>query len=497
MGFRNIILRVYVLVIVMLIAMTCSPKVIATNHITDIYMTVGETAKLPKEVRCKGYTYKISNSKLLQLSDKGKMLAKKRGNVNVTAIYNNGIKTVKKKYKVRIHDKIKKFKWANKIDEMFIDDQYKCVISYKVKSKKNVSFKWDSTDKKVAEVDKNGIVKGIAAGETIISCTVKGQKKAVISFELQVNEKPVQTFKSSNNNSTRKLFEVSKLHNGDAKFFGDKIITSVSGKLCLYGMDGNQIKKYDNVKCNWLASLEDERLIIYGNSDKEVGIVSLDDNYNIVTNSTILRSDNLLIDPTISKIDGKYYITVTEIKGTINNSDVSVKNGEYWIHLYESDNLNDWELISDIEHMNNNLEDVDLICIGDVIYSVYEVEELDKGNSSIVLRSSKDKGRTWSDLQVLLESDCDHEPVGLYRDNDKYIICYSCDKEYPGKSYMGGRTYYSIFDKNWNCLEKDKAIVTECDKGILWYDYMILDDKEYFLFAKDYFTTCDMIVEWR
>lgn len=154
MGFRNIILRVYVLVIVMLIAMTCSPKVIATNHITDIYMTVGETAKLPKEVRCKGYTYKISNSKLLQLSDKGKMLAKKRGNVNVTAIYNNGIKTVKKKYKIRIHDKIKKFKWANKIDEMFIDDQYKCVISYKVKSKKNVSFKWDSTDKKVAEVDK-------------------------------------------------------------------------------------------------------------------------------------------------------------------------------------------------------------------------------------------------------------------------------------------------------------------------------------------------------
>ena len=497
MEFKNGILRACILLFVMLISLSFSPKLMATSRITNVYMTAGETSKLPKEARCKGYAYKISNNGLLQVSSKGKMYAKKRGNVIVTAIYNNGSTTVNKKYRVRIHDKVKKLKWIDKADEILIDDQYKCVISYKVKSKKNVSFKWHSTDKNVAEVDKNGIVKGINAGETIISCTVKGQKKAKISFKLKVNEKYVQTFKSDNDNSTKKLFELSNLHNGDAKFFGDEIITSVNGKLNIIGLDGELIKKFDSVKANWLDCVSDERIIIYGNFDKEIGIVSLDEKYNLSFNNIILESDNLLIDPTINKIEDRYYITVTEIKGTVNNSNPSSKNGEYWIHLYESDNLRTWNYITDIEHRNNNLEDIDMIYNDDMFYAIYEIEELDKGNSSIVLRSSEDKGKTWSEPKILIESDCDHEPVGAYKDFDKYILCYSCDKECPGKSYMGSKAYYSVFDKNWNCIKKDINIATESEKGILWYDYMIFNDIEYFLFSKDYFSTCDMVVEYR
>ena len=215
------------------------------------------------------------------------------------------------------------------------------------------------------------------------------------------------------------------------------------------------------------------------------------------SNNIIFESDNLLIDPTISRINERYYATVTEIKGVVNNSNPDVANGEYWIHLYVSDDLITWSQISDIEHMNNNLEDVDFIEMDGNLYAIYEKEELDKGNSAILMKSSGDYGVTWSDSKVLIEADCDHEPVGLYRDLDRYILCYSCDKEASGKSYMGGRAYYSVFDEDWNLIDKDLVINTETPIGILWYDYTIVDGKEYFLFAKDYFTTCDMIVEFR
>lgn len=495
MRYRNIIKFSGLLVIITMMIIISSKECLAATATSTIYMTVGDNASLPQEVRGKGYIYKCSNDKILKVLNKGKLYAKKRGNVSVTVTKN--AQKVKKKYIIKIHEKVKKLKWKDKIDNLLIDEQYTCAISYKVKSKKNVSFNWSSSNKNVAVVNKNGIVKGIEKGETVISCKVKGQKNAKISFKLKVYEKPVQTFKLNNNNNTTVKFEVSKLHNGDAKFFGDKIITSVGGNLNIFGMDGCLINRYEDVKTSWVDSISDEGLIIYGNFNKEIGIVALDSNYNVKYNNTIIKSDNLLIDPTISKIDDKYYITVTEIKGTVNNSYSAIENGEYWIHLYVSDNLTTWQYITDIEHMNNNLEDVDFMCFDDVMYAVYEIEELDKGNSAIVMRSSSDNGYSWSNPIVLLESDCDHEPVGIYRDMGKYILCYSCDKEYPGESYMGGKAYYSVYDQNWNCIEKDNAITTEIDKGILWYDYKIMDNKEYFLFAKDYFNTCDMVVEYR
>ena len=73
MEFKNCILRACILLFVMLISLSFSPKLMATSRITNVYMTVGETSKLPKEARCKGYAYKISNNGLLQVSSKGKM----------------------------------------------------------------------------------------------------------------------------------------------------------------------------------------------------------------------------------------------------------------------------------------------------------------------------------------------------------------------------------------------------------------------------------------
>ena len=365
----------------------------AATKTTIIYMTVREKEKLPKQSRSITSEYTTSKPKTLSISNKGTMYAKKMGSAVVTSVYTDKKgKRIKIKYKIKIHEKVKCLAWTEEKSKMFVGDEYKMSIAYKVKSKKNVSFVWESSAPNIATVDQKGNIKALENGKTIISCSVKGQKKAKISTELNVKNKPEQTFDLDDNSSTNKLFEISNLHNGDAKFMGKNIITSVKSKLTLIDLNGNIIKTFESVNSSWVDAIDDEKIIIYGNSDKQIGIVMLDDNYNMVSNNIIFESDNLLIDPTISRINERYYATVTEIKGAVNNSNPDVANGEYWIHLYVSDDLITWSQISDIEHMNNNLEDVDFIEMDGNLYAIYEKEELDKGNSAILMKSSGDYG---------------------------------------------------------------------------------------------------------
>ncbi len=300
------------------------------------------------------------------------------------------------------------------------------------------------------------------------------------------------------NGGTSVLFEKEEMHNGDAKFMGEKIITSIGGQLSIIDINNNhEVMTIPDTNISWLDSVDDENIIVYGNSENKTGIIRLDNNYEVISNDVIFDSENLQIDPTINKIDGKYYVTVTEIAGNVNNSDPMAENGEYCLHLYQSDDLKTWEHLSDIDRKNNNLEDVDFMKIGDRLCAVYEMEQIDKGNSAIIMRLSADGGKSWSEPKELLAANSDHEPVGLYQVDNMFVLCYSSDLEEPGQSYMGGQAYYAVYDNSFNCIEKDIKIETETFSGILWYDYSIIDNEEYFLFAKDYLTTCDMVLEWR
>lgn len=289
---------------------------------------------------------------------------------------------------------------------------------------------------------------------------------------------------------------VPECHNGDAKFWNDKIITSVNGKLMLYDLEGNKFKTYDSINANWIAVCPRENVVIYSNFNNEVGIARFDKDYNLISDNTILKG-NLSIDPTIIKRKDSFYITVTQIEGTVNNADPGIENGKYTILFYKSDDLLNWEYISTPISCMNNIEDVDLFCTDNIFYLVYEKEQLDKGLSSICLMESADEeGVKWKQPKELLPSDSDHEPAAIIRDEDnRYRLYYSCDRDNIGSSYMGAKIYYVSFDGDFNLLDKDNKIETATDRGILLYDVQQTEAGERYLFAKNYLTDCDMVVE--
>lgn len=290
--------------------------------------------------------------------------------------------------------------------------------------------------------------------------------------------------------------EIDGLHNGDAKFYRDCIITNVDSVLKIFDKDGKNRKTYHDVTVNWLDSLPEEGIIVYGNGNNELGIVKLDDNYNLISNDIIMKTENLQIDPTITKVGENYYITATEIEGTINNPDSEQENGIYTIHLYQSSNLKDWSLVSDVVTAKNNLEDADVFFQNDRFYVTYEKEVIDKGDSTINITISTDStGKVFNETHELLPADCDHEPATIEQLDSGYRLYYSCDKNYYGESYQGGQVFCAEYDEEWKMVYKDHLLKTETKKGILLYDVKGNVKNQHILYAKNYLTDCDMIVE--
>lgn len=287
-----------------------------------------------------------------------------------------------------------------------------------------------------------------------------------------------------------------KLHNGDAKIFGSNIITSIDGKLTVLDMNGKLVKTFEDISASWIDGLAGEGIIVYGNSNNEIGIVRLDDSFNILENKTLIQSQNLLIDPAITKVDENYYITATEISGNVNNSDPTLQNGRYTIHFYRLENLDSASYIGDVISADNNLEDIDLFYKNNKFYVTYEKEELDKGNSSInVIESTDFSALQWGQPIVLLDATSDHEPAAIEQTDNGYILYYSCDMDNPGTSYSGAKAYYAQYDDNFNLISKDNLIHTQTSEGILLYDVKNTGSKKLFLYAKNYLSDCDLILE--
>lgn len=293
------------------------------------------------------------------------------------------------------------------------------------------------------------------------------------------------------------LMSVPNLHNGDAKFYNQLIITNLKGKLAFLDLDGNIVHIYDDISAHWVNAIEDEGIVIYGNSEHEIGIARFDRDGQLISNQIIMKTDNLQIDPAILKANDHYYAITTEVEGNVNNSDPNIENGLYTIHLYQSDNLTDWTFVCDVISKKNNLEDAEFFYQNQHFYIIYEEEEVDKGNSSICLIKSKDETDTiqWQQPKTLLSADCDHEPASVIAIEDGYCLYYSCDKENPESSYMGAKMYYALFDRDFQLQKQDMAIQSITQTGILLYDVKIQDNQYQYLFARNYLSDCDLIVE--
>lgn len=293
------------------------------------------------------------------------------------------------------------------------------------------------------------------------------------------------------------LFNISQLHNGDAKLLSDRyVVTSVNGQLTFISPEGKIINQDKNVNVNWCDVCEEDRFIVYGNWQKQIGICRYDEDYNVVSNEIVMEiQETLGIDPVVCKVEGRYFITVTHIVGNINNADINSENGTYTIKLYSSDDLKNWIEVSEVVSAGNNLEDIDLNYYDSKLFVTYEKELVDKKESSINLLISENMGESWSENIMLIEANADNEPAAFVHMEDSYYLYYSSDIDDPGETYEKSKVRVAEFDEKFNQVGESKKLELYNSEGDLLYDVYIDKDKIYCLFAKHYLSDCDLVLE--
>lgn len=312
-------------------------------------------------------------------------------------------------------------------------------------------------------------------------------------------DKAIETWNSDtsvNSSAAKEVYKIKNLHNGDAKLLSNHyVVTNTEGKLTIIDEKGNIFKRYEDIDVSWCDICED-KIIVYGNSNKEVGICRIDEECNVTDNHIIMYAEaDLAIDPAICHVEDKYYITVTFINGTVNNADASHENGLYTVKLYQSENLSEWEEVSEILAMKSNIEDIDLNYWNGKFYFTYEKETYDKKVSSINLMISEDKGEHWGQSLTLIEENGDNEPAVFEKTGSHFRLYYSSDIENPNSTYEGAKVYVQEFDENLQPIGNAVCIRLQNDNGNLLYDVDVSEDGIWYLFTEKYITESNLTLE--
>lgn len=158
----------------------------------QVSMSVGMTHKLAvKAALPKGASKKVkwttSNKKVVSVSSKGVLSAKKAGSAKITAVSTQN-KKVKAVCKVKVYEATKKLKLTCKSKcVVLIDNTVK--LSAKVTSPKKGAqpVQWSSKNSKIATVSKKGVVTGKKIGKTTI-IGQSGKKKVKVIVTVKKND---------------------------------------------------------------------------------------------------------------------------------------------------------------------------------------------------------------------------------------------------------------------------------------------------------------------
>ncbi|NUQ65565.1 MAG: exo-alpha-sialidase [Pirellulales bacterium] len=206
--------------------------------------------------------------------------------------------------------------------------------------------------------------------------------------------------------------------------------------------------------------------------------------------------EKLRIDPTLLRRGDRYFATLTEIDGMVNNQ-YPLKGGVYTVRLYTSPDLIHWTKGPAVLSMRANLEDGSLF--GDEaagrLYYFCENEPYDKGPSSIILVRSDDEGRTWTEPITVFEDGSDNEPATAWIENGELRFFFSSDRRQPGKSYDGGDAYYARFRLSDYRLLGEQHLA-EARSGLLLYSGA-LNGSDAFLVGLRNFSRDSSLVEAR
>lgn len=129
-------------------------------------------------------TWKSSNSDVATVDAKGKIAAKKKGTADITAISSSGKKAVCHITVVKKKIKAAKIKLDREKVKLNVKDTLLLSVTMNPKNSTD-NLKWSSSKKKVATVDKNGVVIARAPGKAVITVKTDSGKKANCTVEVK------------------------------------------------------------------------------------------------------------------------------------------------------------------------------------------------------------------------------------------------------------------------------------------------------------------------
>lgn len=134
------------------------------------------------------FTYATKNKKIATVSKAGTITGKKAGSTKITVTTHNGLKATLTVKVLKAPSKVTLNKTKATLD-IYETEQLKATLPSKTTSK----ITWTSSNKKVATVNSDGLVTGIAKGTAKITAKTYNGKKAVCTITVTGNAAPTPT----------------------------------------------------------------------------------------------------------------------------------------------------------------------------------------------------------------------------------------------------------------------------------------------------------------
>lgn len=298
-------------------------------------------------------------------------------------------------------------------------------------------------------------------------------------------------------------FTLPGYRNADAKFLGEHIITSVDEGIRVLDLEGNIVCQYDGLNASWLYVQEEDGgfedragayVVAYSNHANETHILRLTDEEGMPDDRLALKTDTLAIDPILIKKGDVWLLAHTCIEGTINNPDPQGENGTYTVKLYRSEDLEQWDYVTDIISRKQNVEDGDFRCVDGTLYYFFEMEQYDKGPSAICVMSSEDDGGTWSGPFKLLPDVADNEMASCEPTEEGWRLYVSSDYACVGESYQGASVYYADYTRDFQPICTYRLSAMPDNESVRLYEVKETGGQLRFLFARNFLTDCDLLL---
>lgn len=153
-----------------------------------------ETTVLPEELENKKVKYSSSNNNVVTVNSSGKITGIRKGKAQITIITEE-TPEVSRVIEITVNEKASEIKIEQSEIELYVNDTYNLNVTVLPETLENKKLKYDSSNKNVATVDKNGKIKGIAEGKAQITISTDLEPALLLKVTVYVKPKPTVTDK--------------------------------------------------------------------------------------------------------------------------------------------------------------------------------------------------------------------------------------------------------------------------------------------------------------